>query len=109
MGNSKMSKLAIASLLTPVVVWGSGFCLLKLCGTLANPIPTGWRSDITDLGIWLILLSLPTGLGIGIIALVCIKNSHGMLKGTRLAIEGIILSVVLAIITFLVGLITRQP
>jgi len=105
----KTSKLAIASLVTPVILWGSGFCLIKLRGTLVNPIPSGWRSDITGLGIWLIIASLPSGLGLGIMALVHIKYKQGMLKGKRLAIEGIIISVTLVIITFLIGLITRQP
>ena len=104
----KTSKLAITSLLTPVILWGIGFCLIILCGTLVNPIPSGWRSVITDLGIWLIIASLPSGLVLGIIALVHIKNKQGLLKGKRLAIEGIIISVALVCITFLIGLITRQ-
>ena len=108
MVESKTSKLAITSLVTPVILWGIGFCLIKLCGTLVNPIPSGWRSDITDLGIWLILASLPSGLGLGIMALLHIKNKQGMLKGKRLAIEGIIITFALAVITFLIGLITRQ-
>ena len=108
MVESKTSKLAITSLLTPVILWGIGFCLIILCGTLVNPIPAGWRSDITDLGIWLILASMPSGLGLGIMALLHIKNKQGMLKGKRLAIEGIIIPFALGIITFLIGLITRQ-
>ena len=108
MVESKTSKLAITSLVTPVILWGSGFCLIKLCGTLVNPIPSGWRSDITNLGIWLILASLPAGLGLGIMALVHIKNKQGTLKGKHLAIEGIIISIAFVIITFMIGLITRQ-
>ena len=108
MEDSKKSKLAIASLVTPVILWASGFCLIIICGTLLNPIPSGWRSDITDSGIWLIIASLPSGLVLGIIALVHIKNKQGLLKGKRLAIEGIIISVALVCITFLIGLITRQ-
>ena len=104
---SKTSKLAIASLVTPVVLWGSAFSLCKLCETLIDPIPSGWRSYVWDLGVWLLVASVPVGFGLGIAALEWIRNSNGMLKGRRFAIEGIIVSVALGIVTFLFALITR--
>ena len=69
MYKQKTSKLSIASVVMPVAIWGTGFSLLKFCGTLIDPIPSGWRSIVTDIGIWMMLLSIPIGLGLGIAAL----------------------------------------
>ena len=41
MVESKTSKLAITSLVTPVILWGSGFALLNFVERLLIPFPPG--------------------------------------------------------------------
>jgi len=52
-----------------------------------------------------VLLSGPVGLVLGFKALREIKNSKGRLKGRRLAIEGIVLSIVLEFIFFAIAFV----
>lgn len=108
MSKKKTSKLATASVVMPVAMWSTGFSLLKFCDTLINPIPSGWKSIVTDIGILMILLSILIGLGLGSAALAYNENDHKGSKNKRLAIEGIIISIVLGCITFLFALYIRQ-
>lgn len=109
----KTSKLAIAALVTPVVLWGSGICIFEFLvpGALFNPIPqawqSGWRSAIIDRAAGLAVISPLVGVGLSIAALIHITSSKGRLKGKRFAIEGIIVSVLIVILNCLMILIGR--
>jgi len=105
------SKLAIAALVTPVVLWGGGHCifLFSVPGTIVDPIPqawqSGWRSAILDISADLVVTSPLVGVVLSIAALIHIKHSKGRLRGKRFAIEGIIVSVVIVILTCMIGVI----
>jgi hypothetical protein len=93
----KTCKLAIDALIIPVVLWGSGFWVSEMVARFYSDTETVEILEIV-LGlpaICAILASAPTGILLGIISLIQIKRSDGMLKGRRLAIEGIIVSVAL--------------
>jgi hypothetical protein len=99
----KTSTLATAALLIPVVMWGSGVCIFEIGDRFASNLEVEPGSFWYFLGIsaaGLILFSGPVGLGLGIGALNAIKNSKGMLKGRRLAIEGMIVAVALECVFF---------
>lgn len=93
----KTCKLAINALVIPVVLWGSGFWVSEMVTRFSPETETGRILEIV-LGIpavLAILASAPTGILLSFLAMGKIKRSNGMLKGWRLAIEGIIVSVAL--------------
>jgi len=104
----KTYKLATASLITPVLMWDIGWLFAGIF--ILIPSVGDWLSTKVILGfLWfflsaiLILLSSPIGIILGILSLTIIKNSGGKLGGKRIAIEAIILSVVLFVLSALLG------
>jgi len=97
----KTSKLAIAALLIPVVMWGSGICIFEVCGSFSrNTVPQGAYAVLESFATFLTLTSGVVGIILGVLALILIKESKGMLKGKRFAIEGMIVAVALECVFF---------
>jgi len=92
----KTSRLAVAALVVPVIMWGAGICLLEL-----KVSDDSWA--IMPLGfsaVFLILFCGPAGVLLGTKALRQIRTSKQKLKGRRLAIEGMIVGVALECVFF---------
>jgi hypothetical protein len=105
----KTSRLATAALLIPVAMWGSGICIFEIGARFGPNLevqPGSFWYFLRISAIYLILFSGPVGLGLGICALNAIKNNNKILKGRRLAIEGMIVAVALECVFFVFALAT---
>ena len=96
------SKLAIKALLIPVLMWCMGVCFFGIAGfpSTDSAITRSIGGFIIISAIILVFFSGPVGVVLGIKALHEIKKSTENVKGKRLAIEGIILSIVLELVFF---------
>ena len=105
----KMSKLAIASLVVPVILWCSGWFLAAIGAILPKIFSYKFLLQIFDTFLFwffflltqLILLSSPIGIALAISSLIFIGKSKGKIGGKRFAIEGILISVILFILNWL--------
>lgn len=79
----KISKLAIASLILPIVLFTGGIFIGRL------------KLELELVGITLIIIAAPVGLALSVIALVLIRRSKGALNRKGFAIGGLIISVIL--------------
>lgn len=100
----KTSRLAVASLIVPVSLWGSGWFLVAI----PVLIPCVNTVDIFHLlrvylSLPMVLSSSPVGIALAISSLILIGKSGGKMGGRRLAIEGIVVSVILFISNFLLA------
>ena len=102
------SRLAVASFITPVLMWDIGWLLAAI--PLLIPSFFNWLSNEVILFFsWLflsallILLSSPIGIILAAFSLIFIRKSGGKLEGKRYAIKAIILSVILFILSILLG------
>ncbi|MDD5064720.1 MAG: DUF4190 domain-containing protein [Phycisphaerae bacterium] len=86
----KISKLAIASLILPVVLF--------MGGILSEIFIARLKLELELVGITLIIIAAPAGLILSVIALVLIRRSKGALSGKGFAIGGIIISVILLLL-----------
>ncbi len=84
----KTSKLAIASILIPTIMTIGGLCFW----TGGPAEPKGFWLTLIVSSTFAVLGSWPIGLILGIVSLVVIKKSGGLLKGRGFAIVGIVLS-----------------
>jgi len=93
---SRTSRLAVSALVIPVVLWGSGICILGAFRSFSrDTVPKGLNLVIERSATTLVLFSGVVGIVLGALAVALINESKGMLKGKRFAIEAIIVSVVL--------------
>ena len=97
----KNSRLAISALVIPVVMWGSGICILGARGSFSRNIAPNGLDFIMDLSATaMVLLSGVVGIILGALALILIKESKGALKGKRFAIEGITVAIGMELVFF---------
>ncbi|MHC4122787.1 MAG: hypothetical protein ACYSSI_04375 [Planctomycetota bacterium] len=107
----RTSKLAIATLVIPVVMWGCHLCLLKLCGAFDGLPSENLQKRVEDVALLLLISSMFVGAILGSFALFYIKQNPDKLKGKRIAYEGMIIPLVLFLITlwFYVALMQGRP
>jgi len=102
------SRLALASFVIPALMWDIGWLLAAI--PLLIPSFFNWLStEVILFFSWLflsallILLSSPIGIILAAFSLIFIRKSGGKLEGKRYAIKAIILSVILFILSILLG------
>lgn len=105
----KCCGLAIASLITPVLMWDFGWLFAVIVLLIAfSDWPVNGIILLSFLLLFfssalLIISSSPVGIILAVLSLISIKKSGGKLGGKRFAIEAIILSMVLVVLSFLLG------
>lgn len=104
----KNSRLAVASFITPVLMWDIGWLFAGvplLIPSLFNWLPTEFIlfCSWVFLCTFLIFLSSPMGMILAVLSLMSIRKSSGKLEGKHYAIKAVILSVVLFILSVLLG------
>jgi hypothetical protein len=93
---AKISKLAVASLVAPVSLWGSAWFLVAIPVLIPSLSTMGIFNLLSIyLPLPMIFLSFLVGIALSISSLMLIGKSDGKMRGRRFAIEGIIVSVIL--------------
>jgi len=108
MSDKKISKLARASFIMPVLLWGAGLVLCRLSGPLTKPVPSsGLRGFLAKAGCVLLTLVIPVSLVLAALAIRRIKKSRSKLTGTYLALAAVVVAILLFMIAIYVFLEIR--